>query len=1179
MEIDLIRQSTEAQRYPGLLALCLAVQDGAITREDANVARLIGEAPLKQGLEVRDLFTRYVEHGEIGAAQFLLRKYGDLPTDRILRESTGFGKKIAAALIEVYDGIVQLEGAAVEEAGSLRRQLVDIERDQILKLFRPGPALHRIQALSGEVESCLERRRAAILAELRSLASNGRTNADVEAATRKVEELVNIPEGLAGAARLLGVAQRASVGPLSPDDLHLLHSAIKEGARVVRSWMEVKAVIADATSPARLAEALAGWQATGRLRFPSDFDRDRLRDLLVALVPDRNGSIQLERVEELLRGFLSVSLGRPANLRRIYGFGYPLGIDGPRHAAFGGAERKLVLGVPLRGTDPSAMSQLLKEIGGTDPGSPLPILVYPGVSDPARALPVQLGLAQQELLYIDCVDLIRLAELPVTRRPLALQQVLLPRMPSLASRTYQTGGPVASELFRGRQRVMDELTKPRGKTVLFSGRMMGKSSVLARIRDRIASTRGTGTLHHCVLVSAATGELFDPLADRLFELLPQRDAENARTEKQKFAFSPNDKPGSVHEKEVGRHRLLRTTIERITAGARLTVLVDEADKFAKLDAAKDQSLAWLLRDLENHAPDKLRVVFAGFQTLHHEVMVANGAFANWFGQCQLGPLERDEAIALVREPLADFGVQFVSEAGVNQILDFTGGYPLLIQETCARLMKRAMARRPVPPRVGDEIVSLSAGEVDAECRAESLRIRLHQVLSLNLDRYPRLKLVTYLILQSTAYRLPSAEPSADQAGNLNRPAIADVFRIDDVQRMLIGWYGDKLSEYFSETSLPGLVEELESLGLVARHADGYRFLNQTFADMIRERPDFEGELLELLQLVADRPATEARRYWSLPQEHLEKLMRSRSHALLVGLPTTLKSEIVKTLFSREQESSSLLLNDPDVTDAASVAELLSKHLKETRKTLSLGDLCVKAKLQTLVLDCPKLPLAAIAAIAVELESRAEIRLVATGDAAVARQFVERPVANFEIVSVRRLRAQDIVAWGEEPFRTKTRTTGQPRDISLFIDQKSAKALVDATGGFFPLLQRFRGYCEKNMIYASEYYPGPEHVDGFRAELAKGELLRDILLSSLNAVETGMLRDLLEFVGTQETRIDRATVEELICEKAIDDTDMGARLAALEVLVLLDFLVEQADGFVLDNGPLLQTALAQCTGNS
>jgi hypothetical protein len=1155
---ELIKLAEEAERYPALLAWYQHVQKPDGDLDLSYPVRWLGDAPEEESAETAELFDRYLERGEIGAAQFLIRKYPELPSDKVIRRRSQLKQQLDDALLNARDALVQLKEANAKLGEEFAERLDAIDGDPVQINFRPGWALGKIKNINSELQDAIIQERERVMAEVDALRVTLRDNNDIETAVKRIEELVNVPEGLATAARLLDIAKRAESGIMSQDDIRLLYSSSADGVRLVRPWSELKVLATDASGPTALAERLEKEAFAKRLRLPAEFDRDKLRDLLLALSDHHAGTINTNIVADRLGSFLGIHFRRVEGQRGSYGSHFPFAIASARHKEFSGSDRKLYLTVPLRGTDPSALSQLYRTVAATDGGKALPILLYPGIADSSRALSQQIGVNQTELLFLDCIDLLRIAEVPIAQRVIAFQQVLLPRMPSLGRRTYQTGGPVASELFRGRQKVIDELTSPRGKTVLFSGRMMGKSSVLGRIRDRIDSS-SSDEKHRCVLLSASTGALLEPLLDKLLMFLPMPERDEKRRHRERLATSPQDQPAKREEKESGKLELLRQVIERICADGRLTILVDEADKFAKDDSAKERkhSLAWLLRDLENHSPDKLRIVFAGFQTLHHEVIAANGAFANWFNQCQLGPLERDEAFSLIKEPLADFGVQFVSDAGVERILEFSGGYPLLIQEVCARLMERAMARRTQSIKPGDEIQLLRAGEVDMVCRDEALRTRLHQVLSLNLDQYPRLKLVIYLILQSGMYR--SINTDFGQA---------DVFKIEDVQAMLVDWYGEKLSEYFSETSLPGLVEELESLGLVTRHGDGYRFLNRTFSGMLRDNPGFESELLSLIDQVANPCDNEARRYWSLPTEHLETLLRSRNHTLLVGLPATLKSQIVQTLFSRERGSSSLLLEDPMMSSARALEDMLHRQLGEKRKTLSLGDLCVKAKIKMLVLDCPALPLSEIRDISEELAKRADIRLVATGDVKVARQFVHSPLSSFELVAVRRLRPQDIQAWGEQPYR---KLTG--REFSLVIDHKTAKALLSVTCGYFPLLQNFRGYCERVMTRASEYYPSEAHVEGFRKELPALKL-KEVLLAPLTDTELKVLKMFLEQAVELEPaqpRLDRDFAQELLFDSINDEAELVAHNNAIQLLLQLDLMTEQHSCYVFDNFRLLKVA--------
>jgi hypothetical protein len=136
-----------------------------------------------------------------------------------------------------------------------------------------------------------------------------------------------------------------------------------------------------------------------------------------------------------------------------------------------------------------------------------------------------------------------------------------------------------------------------------------------------------------------------------------------------------------------------------------------------------------------------------------------------------------------------------------------GRHPLLIQEACARLIDRMEARR----RNGleDEIILIHAGDVETVCRDDQLRDRVRQVLSLNVEEYPRLKLVVYLLL------------FASRVSGGRRALSLDEFRLDDLRAILIDFYAERFNDNFDERSIGALVQELKALGLLARRGDSY----------------------------------------------------------------------------------------------------------------------------------------------------------------------------------------------------------------------------------------------------------------------------------------------------------------------------------------------------------------------
>ena len=96
---------------------------------------------------------------------------------------------------------------------------------------------------------------------------------------------------------------------------------------------------------------------------------------------------------------------------------------------------------------------------------------------------VQLGRAGNltgRIAYLDDLDLLRLVPVRADERFRALLEAALPRFPEALRQTYQNSDAVRSRMFFGRH---DELARLKsGTTVVFSGRKMGKSSLLHRLR-------------------------------------------------------------------------------------------------------------------------------------------------------------------------------------------------------------------------------------------------------------------------------------------------------------------------------------------------------------------------------------------------------------------------------------------------------------------------------------------------------------------------------------------------------------------------------------------------------------------------------------------------------------------------------------------------------------------------
>src|SRR5690554_8160392 len=105
-------------------------------------------------------------------------------------------------------------------------------------------------------------------------------------------------------------------------------------------------------------------------------------------------------------------------------------------------------------------------------------------------------------------------------------------------------------------------------------------------------------------------------------------------------------------------------------------------------------------------------------------------------------------------------------------------------------MERTQARRT--GSLEDEVITIEAGDVEVVCRDDQLRDRLHQVLSLNLNENPRLKLMVYLILYSCG------------TGSESTLRLED-FSLASLKAELLKWYGEQFNDYFDEKNIGALI--------------------------------------------------------------------------------------------------------------------------------------------------------------------------------------------------------------------------------------------------------------------------------------------------------------------------------------------------------------------------------------
>lgn len=1151
--LEELRAFAEVEAYPDLLGLFAAMsQSGG--RGEYTPTRLLDsvreDLAVESGSTIEGLVLTCLDRGELGAARYLLGSYTH--DKKIDAEFTRRSSQLKAELemrVEACQGLLLLlENIPDPELASVRRHAEEILSDKIFAGERPGallallsPLYERIRTLVAAIMGRHKREFDALVRQ-RVLGANQ----DLDRALDRLQHALGAEDRLPTAQRFLDIATRARAQELTSSDIELLHSQEPGAARLVGERKSIPDSIRtahDASAALRRQEP-----ALGRV-----LERDttgRLVDLLSALAPV--GTPKLDRGDVARRLALFFGIEQPQVQKN--GF-CEIRFTQPRIPALRASNKvfsgKIGLAVP-GAADDAAVASAVRSLGLPETALKL-VYVHKRMEGSLRPIMTP----DLNVVFLDIADVLLIAGCDAPSRQVAFQQVLLPRLPIQRIKPYQGGGPVEPEMFRGRQSDMARLRAPKGPTVLFSGRMMGKSSMLKKLDTEInsATSGAGGSSERAIFLSNAGSDLLPHLVRKLAEALGGVAGPKSAEIEDRLASAQGGSSQANQEKRLENLRKLVGLL--LQKYSRLTVFIDEADNFAKEDGRRPraQSLAWKLRDLEFESPERLRFIFAGFQNIHREVLYRNSAFANWFSLLKLEPLPQEEAKALVVEPFADCGFTFSSPACVERILEFTGRHPLLIHEACWRLMERAVGRRALGR--GAELVEITAGDVAIVCREEQLRERLRQVLSLNLDDYPRLKLVVYLIL------FWSKEIQRD--ADLRRVG----FLLDDIRALLEQFFSDRLNENFDERNLGALAYELEALGIIAKQGDRYLFANRAFGEMLLADRDFDRQLTDLLEHVTRPKEVEPRRFATVATFDFEKLVaRHDGPRLLVGLPGTSRSDVARRLFvttgSEASEPSAgnsgemmdrpaYLISAAGCKSRASLAGSLRTALREGGKpSKGIGTLLSAHGFGTVIVDDAD-DLAAAGQLPELLkELRGEgVRSLIVGGAPVARAYIGS-VADLDadVVPMRRLREEDLKAWAEE-------SRGGP---ILVLVKDCRKRLLEVTGGYGPLLELFRKRLGQRGNSGGEVCPEIRDVEEFARLLTETEMDTQ-LLGTLQTKERELLSELHAFA--RRMNLWTLSMEWVVSEVFAPLSKRGGSrqewFDPLDVLVMLDLVSERGTG--------------------
>ncbi|MFJ1881892.1 hypothetical protein [Streptomyces sp. NPDC088137] len=350
-------------------------------------------------------------------------------------------------------------------------------------------------------------------------------------------------------------------------------------------------------------------------------------------------------------------------------------------------------------------------------GAGLLVAYFGTLSTEAR---VELAAASDRLQPLLVVDDAALAYLAAQgdRQVSTATQTLLP-FSGVNPYIREKRGRIGGEMFYGRDAERKSIIDPRGTQVIYGGRGLGKSALLADAGDRFVEQRPG--YHQAVYVnldqenigkgsSLGPGALWSVLDRKLTETQVLDPPQGRRSAKDISDISERVRAGIRAWTDADSRR-------------RLLILLDECDQFFEADAPRFNQTK-KLKGLGDDTKDRAKVVFAGLHSVQRFAKLAsNGPFGHLAQTPKvIGPLAPQFAAELLVEPMRALGFEFQDMDLVNRVLGYCSYQPFLLQmfgHRLVELMHRKRARRcaegpPYPVELADiEVVESDAGLRDS----------------------------------------------------------------------------------------------------------------------------------------------------------------------------------------------------------------------------------------------------------------------------------------------------------------------------------------------------------------------------------------------------------------------------------------------------------------------------------
>lgn len=389
------------------------------------------------------------------------------------------------------------------------------------------------------------------------------------------------------------------------------------------------------------------------------------------------------------------------------------------------------------------------------------------------------------------------------------------------------GAHVAREMFFGRQSELNTLRNVKNAAILYGGRRLGKSSLLAQIERDENRTNTRRALYIPMNKDYQGGDhvlfawqtIYEHLiADRMIEpIKPLPDSAQAYAD-----------------------LIERGLLESTTDIKQCYLLLDEADELmsAELDIANGKG--GFIRSLQNVSESlaprgfTLRYCIAGLHNLARMTTEVNSALGK-AETIALEPFTTDEdirrGIELITRPMAALGFYFDADAGdlPLRIMSVCNFYPAFIQIYCQKLLSYMYNKRTDEPSTW--LIKLE--DIDRVETDHDLLADLSKKFSMTLDLDTRYKAIA-LVLADHYYM--QIESGTDESATMQ-----------EIRTMCETYVGTHFHN-INTSAYESLLDEMRKLNVIEKTGNKFRLRNPGIAMLLGDKERIESQIADLATL-------------------------------------------------------------------------------------------------------------------------------------------------------------------------------------------------------------------------------------------------------------------------------------------------------------------------------------------